>query len=157
MTNVEKRLDILLRHIENVRNNCIILAKKLEERGEADFALKLIANGQIHDNSKFHGIEWEYLHGDVKESNPELFLNAAKQHIFNNPHHPEYWQNIQEMPRIYLAEHCADILARSQEFGQCLWDWIENEGMKKYGYTKKDKVGKQVKEFVSLLLETSFK
>ena len=157
MTVIQKRLDVLLRHIANVKDNCLLLAQKLEERGEGDFAIKLIANGHTHDNSKFHGIEWEYLHGDVKDSEPELFKCAALQHVKNNQHHPEYWDSIHNMPRIYLAEHVPDILARSQEFGQCINDWIENEAMAKYKYTKKDKTGKEIRGFLQLLLEGSFK
>jgi hypothetical protein len=157
MTTVQtKRLDTLLRHIGNVRENCELLAQKLEDK-EPDFAIKLIANSQIHDNSKFHGIEWQYLHGDIKESDPELFKAAMQQHNENNFHHPEYWQGINNMPRIYVAEMCADWLARSQEFGQCLNDWITEQAIAKYQINVKGPVYKQIKTFVNLMLEGSFK
>ncbi len=157
MTAPQKRLDILLRHINNVRDNCVILAQKLEENGEDDFAIKLIANAQIHDNSKFHGIEWLYLHADVKDSKPELFKAANHQHIHNNQHHPEYWGDIHSMPRIYVAEMCADWLSRSQEFGQSLWTWINEEATAKYSFEKRQKQYKEIKYFVDILLDGAFK
>lgn len=151
------KLNILIRHISHVRDNCLLLGTKLfTANSESDFARQLIANGMIHDQSKFNGIEWDYLHGDIKESNPEQFLLAANQHIRTNPHHPEYWGSIQDMPRIYVAEMCADWLARSQEFGGSVWDWISGPAMEKFHFTKGSKVYKQIKEFTSLMVEEKF-
>jgi hypothetical protein len=57
MTDVEK-LEPLLRHQTNVRENCELLGKKfLESEDLKHLSVPLIACGQIHDNSKFHGIE----------------------------------------------------------------------------------------------------
>ena len=55
-----RRLMRLARHIDNVRNYCNILGQRLAENGEAGLGHGLIANGYIHDNSKFHGVEWLY-------------------------------------------------------------------------------------------------
>jgi hypothetical protein len=153
----QKRLDTLLRHIHNVQSNCQLLADRLIEKGEADFAKTLIANGLIHDNSKFYGIEWEYLHQDVKESNPEAFLLASKQHVSINPHHPEYWLHISNVPRIYVAEMICDWSARSSEFGSDLRVWIKDKATKKFDFTVQSKTYKEVKEFVDLMLDPSFK
>lgn len=153
----QKRLSVLVRHIDGVRENCQRLGLILIQSGEIDFGKMLIANGLIHDNSKFYGIEWEYLHGDVKEENPEMFAAAAKQHIMTNQHHPEFFGSINDMPDIFLAEHCCDILARAQEFGQNVYDWIHDVAMSKYGYTKKTKVYQKINKYMGLLLEDSFK
>lgn len=154
---LKKRLNNLLRHIGNVRENCTRLGNSLILQGQVDFGKQLIANGLIHDNSKFYGVEWEYLHGDIKESNPELFVVAAEQHIKTNPHHPEYFGSIHSMPDIYLAEHTCDILARAQEFGQNVFDWIHESAFKKYEYDKKSKCYKKIKIYMEILLEESFK
>ena len=154
---LQKRLNILLNHISNVRKNCNKLAQSLISSGESELGIKLIANGLIHDNSKFSGVEWKYLHGDVKDSSPELFLVAAKQHISTNPHHPEYFGSIHNMPDIYLAEHCCDILARAQEFGQNVFDWIHDVALEKYSYDKKSKIYRKIKGYMEILLEDSFK
>ncbi len=151
-----QRLDLLTRHIENVREDCYVLGQKLINKGEADFGIQLIANGYIHDNSKFAGIEWLYLHEDIKGAQPDYFKLAAQQHITTNPHHPEFWQSIDVMPRIYVAEMVCDWHARSSEFGTDLREWIKDKACKKYTMSCSSKIYKQIKDFLDLLLERSF-
>lgn len=118
----------------------------------------LIANGMIHDNSKLRGIEWKYLHTDVKETNEEAFLIAHHQHITSNPHHPEYWPcGINEMSPVYIAEMICDWHSRSSEFGTDLWEWIKEVAVPKYKVSTSGKTYKIMKEFVDLLLERRFK
>jgi hypothetical protein len=152
----DKRLDILLRHISNVREDCEVLGLKLIKQGEETLGRQLIANGLIHDNSKFSGIEWEYLHTDVKEINPEAFKLALQQHQTTNPHHPEYWGDINSIPRLYVAEMLCDWHARSSDFGTDLWDWVKETAVPKYKLSTSGKVYKQLKEFMGMLLERSF-
>jgi len=146
------RLDAVLRHIDHVQENCKLLGRRLMEIGEADFGRRLIANGLLHDNSKLSGIEWEYLH----DSEHPFFQAAMKQHVMNNPHHPEYWGEIQGMPEIYLAEAVCDWKARSSEFGNDFRDWIKKSATKKFGFSVSSKVYKSVKEFTDLLLDRPF-
>lgn len=152
-----KRLDALVRHINNVRSNCTLLGERLMEKGEIEFGKRLIANGFIHDNSKFSGVEWLYLHQDVKDKEPEKFKLAAEQHVNSNMHHPEYWQHISSMPRIYVAEMVCDCTARSQEFGDDIRDWYKDQATKKYDFLPQSKTYKQVKEFLDILLDPGFK
>jgi hypothetical protein len=146
-------IDHLLRHIENVSSNCTILGKKLIERGNIEFGNALIANGLIHDNSKFFGIEYDHLNSDDLEKQKL----AIYQHNRTNRHHPEFWGNIKDMPKIFVAEMVCDWKARSNEFGTDLRAWIENSAMSKYSFTKKDKIWKWIKEFLDLLLDKPFK
>ena len=153
-----KRRKVLLRHIDNVRKNCQVLGERLIEKGELKLGHRLIANGQLHDNSKFHGVEWEYLHGDVKENNPKAFEGATYQHIHTNGHHPEYWEGgIHKMPRVYLAELVCDWAARSAEFGNDLREWIKTKATKKFDMTVQSTVYKEIKGLVDLLLDEAFK
>lgn len=151
------RFKTLQRHVHNVQSNCQILGDKLIEQGEKRFAINLIANGYKHDNSKFYGIEWEYLHADIKEDSPDLFFAAAKQHVSTNEHHPECWEHISNMPRIFIAEMACDLAARSQEFGNDVRDWIKDNATKKYNTTPNCKCYKQLMGFINLLLEPKFK
>ncbi len=154
----DKRLDTLLRHVNNVQENCLRLGELLIEKGEKEFGIQLIVNGRIHDKSKFEGIEWKYLHNDVKEDNPELFEAAWLQHIKTNPHHPEYWlDGIKEMPKIYLSELVCDWYARSMEFGDNIWEWVKEKASDKYGYTTNSQVYKEIKSYLEMLLEPAFK
>ncbi len=150
----EKHLESVLRHIENVRENCELLATRLiENNKEDDFAIQLISNGQIHDNSKLKGIEWLYLRDGIEDVKFEL---ALQQHVRTNPHHPEYFETIQDMPRIYLAEFVCDLKARSSEFGTDLLEYIKEKCCKRFKFCPQSKVYKQIKEFTDLLLDKKF-
>lgn len=152
-----KKLDKLLRHIGNVRDNTIIIGEKLIENGEGDLGRQLIANGLIHDNSKFYGIEWEYLDELHKAKEPELFDLAAKHHITTNLHHPECWESIHDMSRLYIAEMVCDWAARSSEFGNDFYDWVKEKATVKYKFTCQHKIYKEIKDFSELLLDPPFK
>ncbi len=152
-----KRLQCLLRHIENVREDCELHATRLIERGEFDFGKTLIKNGQIHDNSKFEGIEWEELNG----YHDHLLDKAIAIHVKKNPHHPEYWDDlnlygIHLMPRIYVAEMVCDWHARSTEFGTAIRDWIDAKATNKFNFDKTSKVYGEINDFLDLLLEPAF-
>lgn len=154
----ENRLDGLIRHIKNVQDDCTLLGQRLIDRGETELGRMLIANGMIHDNSKFHGIEWLYLHDDIKEEDPILFKQALTHHATTNKHHPECWPGgINEMPQLYIAEMICDWRTRSSEFGTDLWDWIKNKATEKFGFSTNGKAYKEIKFFTDLLLEKKFR
>lgn len=152
MNNPVDKIEKIFRHIKNVQENCEIIGKKLMEKGELDLGRNLIANGLIHDNSKFYGIEWEYLDDD-KSDRQDL---AIKQHNLINLHHPEAWHGIKNMPRLYLAEMAADISARAAEFGTDVREWIDNSATKRFKFNKKDKAYKELMSFINLLLDKPF-
>jgi len=152
-----KRLKVLIRHKTNVQQSCLILGEQLIASGEKSFGRRLIANGFTHDHSKFEGVEWQYLHEDVKLDNPDMFKMALLQHTHNNPHHPEYWEGIKNMPPIYLAEFVCDIHARGSEFGTNVREWVKTVAAERYDFTLHSKVYKDVKQFLDLLLGDPFK
>lgn len=156
MNIVQTRLSALLRHIGHVRENCETLGQRLIDKGRTEFGIELIARGQIHDNSKFYGIEWLYLHGDVKEHNKEMFKEAALHHTQNNDHHPEYWGSIHSMDEICIYEMVCDWSARSSEFGNDVHVWVDQKASKKYHFTSDDNVYQDIQCALSLLLEPSF-
>jgi len=152
----QKRRKALLRHKTHVQQSCELLGEQLISKDEKDLGHRLIANGWVHDNSKFHGIEWLYLYDDVKEISPEMFKLAVIQHRLGNLHHPEYWNGIANMPRLYLAEFVCDIHARASEFGTDVRDWVKSEAAKKFDFTVQSRVYKDVKYFLDLLLASPF-
>ena len=148
------KLDKLIRHMENVREACTLLGKKLIDRGEIELGIRLIAEGFKHDQSKFTGIEWDYL--IIGNFNGEAKL-AATHHNHTNKHHPEFWNNdINQMPRIYVGEMVCDWYARSTEFGENVWDYVKGKAMERYHISPQGKVYKWIKEFLDLLLEKPF-
>jgi len=146
--------DTIVRHIGIVQEACSRLGKQLMEKGD-DTGRILIANSFLHDNSKFYGIEWESL--TSPEENKVLFKAALSHHQKTNKHHPEYWDGIKNMPRVYLAELVCDLYARSAEFGTDLREYLKGTFMPKHEITVQSTVYKQIKEFLDLLLEEPFK
>lgn len=150
----KEKVEKLLRHISNVQEACYLLGKKLIERGEIEFGIQLIAAGQVHDHSKWSGIEFEYL--ICGNFNGEAKL-AARHHAGVNRSHPEYWgSDINQMPRIAVAEFVCDISARSNEFGERVWDYVKEKAIPRYGISPQGKIYKWIKEFLDLLLDKPF-
>lgn len=150
-----KKLDLIWAHIEEVQRNGKKLTERLIEAGEVDLGIQLSKNVLVHDQSKFQGIEWDNLIQTDDENKEQLTL-AIAHHNRTNPHHPEYWGGIKLMPLVYVAEMVCDWKARSAEFGSSLQDWIEKQASKRYGFTKRDGVSKDITRFVKMLVEPPF-
>jgi hypothetical protein len=149
----------ITRHMRNVEDNCLLLGEKLIMNGEIELGHDLIANGFVHDASKFHGIEWDNMApgAPTKEESAKLKMKMAVNHHRKiNPHHPEYWGEIQKMPRVYVAEMVCDWKARSEEFGSSLKDYIDEVATKRWNFSKDDKTYKEIMVFVDLLCEKPF-
>lgn len=154
----QRHLKFLIRHIDNVRQSCMLLGERLIERGDEQLGIALIANGHAHDCSKFYGSEWLYLRADLFDSDRKSLFDACQQHhVMTNPHHPEYWGSIHKMPTLYIAEMVCDWSARSHEMGNDLREWIREKATKKFNMKVQSKVYKEIKLFVDLLLEPKFK
>lgn len=155
-----EKIRAIARHIRNVEDNCFLLGEKLILRGEIDLGKQLIANGYIHDASKFHGVEFEYLSvgGTPMEEHGTLKLKLAiHQHNTTNKHHPEAWSGgIKDMPDVFLAEFVCDVKARSEEFGTSLREWIDNEATEKWNFTKDDEVYTKIMGYVDLVCDKPF-
>jgi uncharacterized protein DUF5662 len=150
-----KRIDSIRRHIKNVQDAAELLAHRLIEKGEVDFAINLLANVMVHDQSKYKGIEFQSL--NTFEEDKELFALALKQHWSTNQHHPEYWGEISGMPRIYIAEMICDLKARSEEFGTNLREYIKGEFAEKHKLTARCRPMIYINYFLDLLLDKPFK
>jgi len=150
-----KHIESVLRHIDLVQSSTRLLGERLIESGQDKLGLELIANGLIHDNSKFFGIELEYL--TVAEGKSEAFELALHQHVTTNAHHPEYWSGIENMPDVYLCEMICDWHSRSNEFGSSLIEFFESKATAKFKFKKNSKVYKKIKKYINILLNESFK
>lgn len=150
----------ITRHIRNVEDNCLLLGEKFIERGDIELGKHLIANGFVHDASKFHGIEFEYMAPGVPTEKEEAKLKlklAIHHHQKTNLHHPEAWSGgIKDMPDVYLAEFCCDVKARSEEFGTDLRQWINDKAMQKYEFKVGDELYKKIMMYIDLLCPPPF-
>ncbi len=134
------------------------------EDGEKELGLRLIANGQVHDHSKFFGIEYRWLNDGAwplvaqDATNLALFNAAKHQHVTTNAHHIEFWPGgADEMDRLHMAEMVADWHARASEQGTCLISWVKEVATKKYEFSTSGRVYKELKGFIDLLLDKRFK
>lgn len=154
-----EKVRALTRHIRNVEDNCLLLGERLIMNGEVELGHHLIANGFVHDASKFSGIEWDQLviGPPTKEDEGKLKLKLAiHHHNSTNSHHPEFWGHIKNMPSVYLAECVSDWKARSEEFGTSLREWIDNDATKRFGFTEKDEVYSEIIKYVDMICQKPF-
>ncbi len=147
-----EKIEKVLDHIQGVQRNCYKMGLKLIKSGETELGRNLIANGQIHDNSKFKGIEFKELF-----FGSPILSDVIEHHSSTNPHHPEYWGGIKNVPAVYLAEMVCDCATRSSEFGTDIRDWFAKSATVKYGFSMDDEIGKKITYFLDILLEPPFK
>lgn len=151
------RLKSILRHIKNVQDNCIMLGEKLIDDRKYELGKMLIANGFIHDNSKFYGLEWDYISDtNISKKNKTKVALSVEQHNKTNRHHPEAWGGIKHMPEVFIAEMVCDWKSRSEEFGSSLIDWIDDTATKRFQFKKGDKIYEQIMYFVNMLCQKPF-
>lgn len=145
------KMDLVMNHIKTVQRLTYKLGIHLIKKGDIEFGKILISNGQIHDNSKLKGIEFDHLfYGDP------LLPEVIRHHQAINPHHPEYWGSIHKMPEVYVAEMVCDWLARSQEFGTNIREWIDTNALTKFCFTKEDIVYCNIQKYLDILLNPKF-
>ena len=152
MSDDERKLKLLINHINNVRDNCSQISQYFISNGEFDLGKEIIKNGMVHDQSKFTGIEWKHL---FKCDDP-LFNKALAHHVKNNKHHPEFWNDYRDMPRVFVGEMCADWKARSSEFGTSFEYWVSHTACKKYKFEKNSEIYNMITEFSHCLFEKAF-
>lgn len=148
------KLQKLIRHITNVQQAAELLGEKLIDRGEIELGIQLIGNSLSHDQGKFRGIEWQYLVAGTFDR-PETRL-AARHHILTTKHHPEYWGGISQMPRVYVAEMVCDWYARSSEFGENIWEFVNGKALSRYQIDPQSDRYQWIKDFLDLLLDQPF-
>jgi len=151
-----KDIDNLLRHISKVQDACTLLGRHLIEAGRENLGKEVIARGMRHDNSKFYGDEWIYLHAGKDVDKDKLFW-TVRQHANTNDHHPEFWGGFNSMSEQAVAELSCDWLARSQEFGSSLRTWITDVAIDKYDIDTASDQYRWLQYFLDILLEDTFK
>ena len=109
------KINRITRHTRNVEDNCILLGTKLISAGEIELGKQLIANGFVHDVSKFGGIEFEFMAPGTptEEDSAKMKMKMAiYQHQKTNLHHPESWSGgIKDMADVNGSTRCHHFLA----------------------------------------------
>jgi hypothetical protein len=156
MFTIEEHLRDLTGHLSHVQDSTLLLGTRLIEIGRKDFGRLLIARGHTHDASKFHGIEWKYLHVG-QDVDPDRLKDAIDQHVHTNSHHPEFHGGIHNMPELDVAEMVCDCHGRSKEFGKDLRKWFTDEAVTKYNIDLKSIQWGWIQDSLKLLLRSSFR
>ena len=105
---------------------CNLFANYLEEQGQIEDANDLRHRAIIHDNSKIlNRDEFRTLTSIIndksclKDANSHLSSfkqDAIELHWKNNEHHPEHFENINDMPPRARREFVCDCCARSLQY-----------------------------------------
>jgi hypothetical protein len=151
----EQHVDDLDGHIRRVQENAMKLAKHYLGNGRREFARVLLAKANCHDQSKYAGIEWQYMHrGPIVDK--AMLTAAIEQHQRTNDHHPEYWGGLKNMPEVCVVEMVCDWLARSQEFATDLREYVKTEACERFDFASATQQVKWIWDTIDILLPQKF-
>lgn len=135
MTDVEKMYQDTFIHKGYVFKVCNRFAEYLEKQGQIDDANDLRDRALLHDNSKIlNKDEFRALTSIIndksclRDANSRLSSfkqDAIELHWRNNEHHPEHYEDINEMPPQARREFVCDCCARSMQYGTDLISFME--------------------------------
>lgn len=145
LTNKIKQLQDIGEHKIFVIKCCNLLAQYLLENGREKDALDIMKRGFSHDMSKlseqeFYGMaefadDMKSLKNSKEKISPEkeFIINI---HRDNNKHHPEYWDNINDMTELDIMELACDWCARSEQFGTDVIEFLETRQETQFHFPK---------------------
>ena len=128
-----KQLNDLLEHKRFILISCNIMIDWLFSNGEDKLAIELVRRAIVHDNTKFHNDEIEYIiklsedNGNLTDPNyvmTEADKKCIELHWRNNRHHPEHFKNINEMKEIDIIEMVCDWYARSLQLNTNFMEFV---------------------------------
>lgn len=129
------QINDLFEHKKYVLDSCKRLSLYLiESENEVDLALELLKRAAVHDNSKLESEEFDNFIG--LKCGAKAFVNAQvtlnnyekekiQLHWKNNRHHPEHFNNVQEMSKLDILEMICDWDARSRQYQTDLIEFVE--------------------------------
>lgn len=133
-------------HKAYVIQACYKMSKYLFDSGEEDLAVALMYRANIHDNSKLVGSELKLfteLYGNQESFiNPNIQLSDSQKEIIekhweNNKHHPEHFENLNEMSELDIIEMSCDWYARSIQYGTNFMEFIKTRQEVRFHFPQK--------------------
>jgi hypothetical protein len=124
---LSKELKDILIHRECVQRSGLMMATYLKEKQMGGDSTSLIARCQTHDLSKMNNLE-EFLSlasivdqiddmQDIHHIHTHEQSRSIELHWSNNKHHPEYYDDPNDMCNLDIIEMVCDCHARSKQFG----------------------------------------
>lgn len=115
----------LIEHKKYVLESCKRMSKYLFKHGQPQLAKDLLRRAFVHDDSKLDDDEMEkFLELKIKDNpfkNANSLLNDYEKerisvHWKKNRHHPEYFDNVEDMEELDILEMVCDWFARSMQY-----------------------------------------
>lgn len=144
---MEKRyehfMNDLITHKKHVMDSCLLMSEYLHKIGEENMAIEILRRSFIHDISKLDNDELSgFLELKIKEksfTNANSLLNdyekeRIKTHWKKNKHHPEYFENIEEMEEIDIIEMVCDWFSRSIQFNTDIIEFAETRQKNRFKF-----------------------
>ena len=134
---LSKEMNDTLVHRACVMRSGQYLSRYLIHRNRSVDAIRLIGRCSVHDMSKIQNTEEFMLLASIVDDiedmknikhvlSPEQ-VNAIKLHWKRNSHHPEYYDNPNDMSEMDLLEMACDCHARSKQYGTNLLEYIDKQ------------------------------
>lgn len=131
---LSKEMNDTLVHRACVMRSGQYLSRYLIHRNRSVDAIRLIGRCSVHDMSKIQNTEEFMLLASIVDQmddmqdikhvlSPEQ-VDAIKLHWKRNSHHPEYYDNPNDMSEMDLLEMACDCHARSKQYGTSLIEYI---------------------------------
>lgn len=124
---MSKELRDIVVHRECVLRSGAYLAEELKRQGRGTYSTALLLRCETHDMSKLQNLD-EFMSlativedlsdmRDVTHVLSESQEKAISLHWENNRHHPEYFENPNDMSKLDIMEQVCDCHARGKQFG----------------------------------------
>lgn len=155
------QLDDLIEHKKHVMESCKTMAHYLIDAGEYDMAKELILRGLVHDNSKLKEEEFgKFMELKIKDrafTNARTVLNDYEKeriavHWKNNPHHPEYYESVDEMTTMDKMEMVCDWHARSKQYHTDLLEFLETRQKNRFHFS--EEMYEEIYRYCTILLNS---
>ena len=131
---LSKEMNDTLVHRACVMRSGQYLSRFLIHRNRSVDAIRLIGRCSVHDMSKIQNTEEFMLLASIVDQMHDMQniehilseeqINAIKLHWKRNSHHPEYYDNPNDMSDMDLLEMACDCHARSKQYGTDLIEYI---------------------------------
>jgi hypothetical protein len=131
---LSKEMNDTLVHRSCVMRSGQYLSRYLIHRNRSVDAIRLIGRCSVHDMSKIQNTEEFMLLASIVDQMPDMQniehvlseeqINAITLHWQRNSHHPEYYDNPNDMSDMDLLEMACDCHARSKQYGTDLIEYI---------------------------------
>lgn len=157
-----KMIDDNVLHKKIVLDKCLLVSKYFIQKGNVELGLNIIRRGVAHDNSKFSKQEFVELVSIISPKTDKCFKDATytlseeerkiiERHWKSNRHHPEFYDNQEEMGELDIIEMVCDWAARSQQYGTDLMEFVEERQHNRFKFS--DRLFKKIEGYCRLVVQ----